>query len=99
MSFLSPFFRNPITDFTGPLLSAQTGLRCAEFEMKMMNCYEAYGYPKGMKMCEAYYDDFKECCTREKQVLRMHAIMTERDRQAKIDKNVKYEKPPAMHAL
>jgi len=68
MSFLSPFFRNPITDFTGPLFSAQTGLRCAEFEMKMMNCYEAYGYPKGMKMCEAYYDDFKECCTREKQV-------------------------------
>jgi len=29
----------------------------------------------------------------------MNAIMTERDRQAKIDKNVKYEKPPAMHAL
>lgn len=68
MSFLSPFLRNPITDFTGPLMSAQTGLRCADFEMRLMNCFEAYGYPKGIEKCEAYYDDFKECCTRDKQV-------------------------------
>lgn len=68
MSFLSPYFRNPITDFTGGLATAQTGVRCAEFEMNLMNCYEAYGYPKGMEVCRAYYDDFEECCTRYKQV-------------------------------
>ena len=95
MAFLSPFFRNPITDLTGPLMSAQTGVRCADFEMKLMNCYEAYGYPKGMEICQAYYDDFKECCTREKQMTRVQAIQNERERQAKPE----YEKPPAMHAF
>ncbi|XP_025195077.1 NADH dehydrogenase [ubiquinone] iron-sulfur protein 5 [Melanaphis sacchari] len=95
MAFLSPFFRNPITDFTGPLMSAQTGVRCADFEMKLMNCYEAYGYPKGIEVCQAYYEDFKECCTREKQMSRIVAIQNERERQAKPE----YEKPPAMHTF
>jgi len=98
MSFLSPFLRNPITDFTGPLMSAQTGIRCADFEMKMMNCYEAYGYPRAMELCQVYYDDFQECCTRSKQMSRVEAIQTERERQAKTN-NVGYEKPPAMHTL
>jgi len=80
-------------------MSAQTGLRCAEFEMKMLNCFEAYGYPKGMEACQLYHDDFKECCTREKQMSRVYAIQRERARQAKQKKDIEYEKPPAMHAF
>ncbi|XP_050424182.1 NADH dehydrogenase [ubiquinone] iron-sulfur protein 5 [Adelges cooleyi] len=98
MSFLSPFIRNPVTDFTGPLLSAQFGLRCADFEMKMVNCFEAYGHPLAIEKCEVYYEDFKECCTREKQMTRVQTIQKERALQAKRQgKEEDFENPPVMH--
>ncbi|XP_050521992.1 NADH dehydrogenase [ubiquinone] iron-sulfur protein 5 [Daktulosphaira vitifoliae] len=100
MFFFTPFIRNPITDLTGPIMTAQLGQRCAEFEMRMMNCFEAYGNPLGYQKCQDYYEDFKECCTREKQMTRIYAIQKERSLQAKIQgKGKEYENPPVMHTF
>jgi hypothetical protein len=37
--------------------------RCGEFEMRMMECLEAYGVKRGLThpRCEALAGDFKEC--------------------------------------
>jgi len=62
MAFLQPFLRNPLSDVTGALYNHQLS-RCAEFEMRMMECLEAYGVNRGQKEseCKALADDFHEC--------------------------------------
>ena len=68
---LGPFFRSPLTDLTGCLINHQSGGKCAEFEMDMMDCLEAYGMDKGAVKCKDLIADFQECVSQKKQILRM----------------------------
>lgn len=67
---ITPFFRSPFTDLTGSLINHQTYDKCGELEMNMMDCLEAYGAERGQKMCKDLVDDFNECFTMHKQMLR-----------------------------
>ncbi|GLG96986.1 Protein of unknown function [Gryllus bimaculatus] len=78
---LIPFFRNPITDLTGSLVSRQHFEKCGEFEMRMLQCLEAYGMDRGKQKCADLIEDFSECQTKWKQVLRVDAMRIERNRQ------------------
>lgn len=69
---LSPFLRLPLTDLTGCLINHQTYDKCGKFEMKMMDCLEAYGAERGKKQCADLVADFQECVSMEKQLLRFH---------------------------
>ena len=68
MANVVPYFRSPFTDLTGSLINHQTYGRCEDFEMRMMNCLEAYGAERGRKKCKDLIDDFHECSSLKKQV-------------------------------
>lgn len=67
---LGPFLRSPLTDLTGCVVNHQTYGKCAEFEMDMMDCLEAYGVNKGAVKCKDLIGDFQECVGMKKQMLR-----------------------------
>lgn len=69
---LTPYLRNPLTDLTGCLVNHQQYGRCGDFEIDMMECLEAYGLEKGRKKCADLIDDFNECHTQRKQLLRFN---------------------------
>lgn len=66
----TPFFRSPFTDLTGALVNAQHYDKCGPMEMRMMECFEAYGTALGEKKCVDLVDDFTECYNMRKQQLR-----------------------------
>ncbi|RZC43074.1 Ndufs5 domain containing protein [Asbolus verrucosus] len=80
---LSPFFKSPLTDFSGAVVSHQWGGRCANLELKALDCLEAYGLDRGVKVCESLILDFQECSLRTKENQRYLAMRAERERQYK----------------
>lgn len=68
---LTPFIRTPLTDLTGGLINHQNFGRCANLELKMMDCLEAYGLDRGKQKCSDLMDDFKECHLKKKQYQRV----------------------------
>lgn len=76
-NILSPVFRSPVTDLFGSVINHQQYGRCARYEMKMMECMEAYGLDKGKVKCVDMIDDFNECHYMTKQYLR-HMVKSSR---------------------
>lgn len=79
---VAPLLRTPFTDMFGITFTAQwvEGL-CADLEMQVVDCLDAYGLDRGIKKCDALIQDFKECATRDKQNKRTLAMVIERERQ------------------
>lgn len=73
---LTPFFRSPLTDFTGGLINSQHYGRCGEFELDMLECIEAYGQDRGKIKCKVLIEDFHECITMTKQTARLDVSLT-----------------------
>lgn len=71
---VTPFLRIPLTDFTSSLMNMQMYERCGNFEMNYIDCLEAYGGERGKTKCKDLLEDLRECCTREKQFLRIKVI-------------------------
>lgn len=69
---LFPFFRSPFTDLTACMVNHQQYDKCGKFEMKMMECLEAYGMDQGKDKCKLLIEDFQECVGMNKQMLRVH---------------------------
>lgn len=78
---LDPWFKSFFTDLTGDHFSNQYFGECADLEMKLLDCLEAYGMHKGIRKCEVLMEDFKECVYKRKQFDRIFAMRTERHRQ------------------
>lgn len=94
---LSPFFKSPLTDFTGTVISHQYGSRCGPYELKALDCLEAYGLDKGYKVCLDLVTDFQECAIRTKEYGRYLAMRNERERQYRAgerSKEDRYAEPP-----
>lgn len=66
---ITPIIKTPFTDLVGNIGHHQYYGRCADFEMKMMNCFEAYGLERGKVKCKDIIDDFEECHLMTKQVI------------------------------
>lgn len=96
-SVYAPAFRTPLTDLTGCIVSHQWDSKCAGFEMRAVDCLEAYGLNRGLEKCQDLLADFKECATREKQSSRYIAMRRERQRQywmGERSKEERYAPPP-----
>ncbi|KAH0817791.1 NADH dehydrogenase [ubiquinone] iron-sulfur protein 5 [Tenebrio molitor] len=94
---LSPIWKSPFTDFTGAIVSHQWGGRCADMEMRALDCLEAYGLDRGVKKCETLITDFQECALRKKEMGRIVAMHHERRRQynaGERSKEDRYAPPP-----
>lgn len=76
-----PCFRTPLTDLTGGIMTHQSFIRCNDFEMRAVECLEAYGATKGKIRCQDYLDDLRECMFEIKQLARVQAMRLERHRQ------------------
>ncbi|PSN43870.1 hypothetical protein C0J52_07738 [Blattella germanica] len=102
MTTVIPFFKSPFTDLTGGLVNHQNFGRCEDFEMRMMNCLEAYGAERGSKKCKDLIEDFRECSSLKKQMLRIEAMKAERARQYKAGERSKdkyYAESPKIDAF
>lgn len=82
-STFDPWLKSFATDLTGDLFSTQYFGQCADLEMKLLNCLDAYGLNRGLKKCEDLMVDFKECVYKTKQLDRISAMRNERQRQWK----------------
>lgn len=76
-----PFSRNPLTDLGGGIMTHQSFIKCNDFEMRAVECIEAYGAAKGRAKCQDYLDDLRECMFETKQIARVQAMRIERHRQ------------------
>lgn len=97
MSVLSPPFRIPLTDLTGCVISHQWDGPCKDFEMRAVDCLEAYGLNRGLQKCKDLVEDFKECHTRTKRNARLNAMRIERQKQYWLgdrSKEERYATPP-----
>lgn len=63
-----PFIRTPISDLSGAIGTHQNFGKCRNIEMKMINCFEAYGMNQAETKCVDLIDDYKECFYKTKQV-------------------------------
>lgn len=98
----SPPFRTPFTDVIGCLISHQWFGRCADLEMKAIDCLEAYGLYRGVNKCKDIIDDYKECALRGKQENRIIAMRMERQRQywmGERSKEDRYAEPPKVDSF
>lgn len=75
------WWKSPFTDIGGDLFSHQYFGRCADIEMKVVDCLEAYGLLRGKQKCDELIQDFNECSHRNKQNDRIKAMRYERERQ------------------
>ncbi|XP_017768177.1 PREDICTED: NADH dehydrogenase [ubiquinone] iron-sulfur protein 5 [Nicrophorus vespilloides] len=99
---VSPFFRTPFTDLTGCLISHQWYGRCADLELKTVECLEAYGMERGLRKCSDLMQDFRECGFRTKQISRNVAMRDERERQYKAGERSAanlYAEPPKLDSF
>lgn len=78
---VTPYIKTPFTDVTGHFMHSSFGGRCVDFEIKMMNCLEAYGAYRGERVCADLIEDFRECQFSLKQNARNAAMKKERERQ------------------
>uniref|UniRef100_A0A1B6FJI4 Uncharacterized protein n=1 Tax=Cuerna arida TaxID=1464854 RepID=A0A1B6FJI4_9HEMI len=78
---LTPILRTPFTDAFGLLGHHQHFGRCADFELAMMECMEAYGVDQSKIKCKDLIDDFAECHTQFKQIARENQMRMERHKQ------------------
>ncbi|XP_073973431.1 uncharacterized protein [Rhodnius prolixus] len=77
-----PYFKNPLSDLVGTLLTHQDTRQCAEMEMKAINCLEAYGNVRGVnEKCTDLLKDYIECFQLKKQRARFEEMRNERFRQ------------------
>nr|KAF7435248.1 hypothetical protein H0235_003439 [Vespula pensylvanica] len=65
--------------------TAQLVPKCANFELRAVECYEAYGFhgAQKKKLCQNYLDDLKECIYQIKSYYRISLMRQERKRQYK----------------
>lgn len=75
-------------------MTRQWGGRCANLELKAMECLEAHGFTKGMDSCKNLLDDFRECVYQDVQDRRLFAMWDERDRQYKAGQRKEHYAPP-----
>ncbi|ENN79485.1 hypothetical protein YQE_04129, partial [Dendroctonus ponderosae] len=98
MSILTPFFKSPLTDLTGSVISSQWGDGpCRDMEMKALDCLDAYGIRRGEVKCAELIKNFDECSVKIKQMNRTTAMRLERHRQhfaGERSKEDKYSKNP-----
>jgi len=100
---VQPMFKNFLTDMTSSLMTGQ-GQQCQDFEVNAMECIEYYGAHQGMEACKDWYEDYIECQSGAKQLLRQKAMFRKRHYenhleyiQGKRTWDETYEPPPKSH--
>merc|ERR1712066_521739 len=59
LKYWQPFYKSIFTDLGAHVMSSQGG-RCADFELKALECIEYYGAKQGITACKDWYDDYIE---------------------------------------
>lgn len=63
-----PFIKTPFTDIGAHMCTHQSYGKCNDFEMRAVECIEAYGHNKMESKCGKYLADLDECRQRTKVV-------------------------------
>lgn len=72
---VAPFIRTPLTDIVAHSMTYQSSDACPDFEMRTVECIEAYGLVKGKQKCKDYMADLEECLHKHKQVSTKYCIV------------------------
>ncbi|EFN61468.1 hypothetical protein EAG_03400 [Camponotus floridanus] len=94
--YCAPMFKGPVTDLFNQTRSLEFCKECADYELKYVDCLEAYGYHRGKKECRLLLEDMYECVMKIKRIKRVEVMMQERERQYKNGQREKLwaETPP-----
>ncbi|XP_006622114.1 uncharacterized protein LOC102672861 [Apis dorsata] len=92
-NFMEPIFKTPLTKIFGISIHSQYYSTCKNFELRLAECVEAYGFYKGQEKCKALILDLDECLYKEKRMHRQEIINGEFQRQINAGER-KYEKAP-----
>jgi len=68
-----PFLNLPVTDMLA-LPVCRQNTKCADLELKSLECMEYYGAQRGVVICQDYYDDWHECQSKNLQFLRLRMM-------------------------
>jgi len=71
--YTKPLLNLPIADMLAQPLTRQFQ-KCADLELKCLECLEYYGAHRGTVLCQDYYDDWKECSAGNLSELRVRAM-------------------------
>ena len=88
-----PAFRTPWTEALGSTYNYQDHPFCRDFELRLANCVEAYGWYRSQEKCTLLFKDLEECLYSQKRNKRISLMQQERARQSK--KGQKREYLPA----
>lgn len=80
--------------FTNLFITAQSSKECADFELRVIDCVDAYGFYRAEDKCRNLIADFHECVFMTKQVKRSILMYQERSRQVKEGKREFLPPPP-----
>lgn len=81
MKWQSPFIKTPVTDWFNQVFNFQCRKDCANYEIQLADCMEAYGYHRGKEKCRLIIEDMYECLFMWKRTRRVFEMHAERYRQ------------------
>jgi len=66
-----PLVRSPLSDVTAAIGHQDGNEECLPFQLRYIDCCEAYGNVQCRQKCKYYYQDYVECATQWKQHARI----------------------------
>lgn len=97
MKWAPPLLKGPPTDLFHHVRGLQSMKECSQYELKYMECMEAYGYQRGKEKCRLILEDMYECAFKLKRLQRVYLMQGERLRQFKNGEREKlYEETPPL---
>lgn len=89
----NPIIRGPWADIFPRIVHLQDHPHCADRELKVVDCMDAYGFYRGQDKCRALLEDMYECVTAAKRHRRVELMMDERERQEKSGQRKPEDRP------
>lgn len=97
MKWGAPMFKGPMTDIFLNVRNFQDHKECAQYELKYIDCMEAYGYHRGKEKCRLILEDMYECILGIKRQRRVQDMQRERIRQFESgEREKKFEDTPPL---
>lgn len=75
-----PALRTPWTEALGSAYTYQDHPICRDFELRLVDCVEAYGWYRSQEKCNLLFKDLEECLYNLKRNKRLFLMKQERSR-------------------
>ncbi|XP_076235433.1 NADH dehydrogenase (ubiquinone) 15 kDa subunit isoform X2 [Calliopsis andreniformis] len=81
--YITPLIKAPWTEITSNIGTYQQHPECRDFEFRLADCVEAYGWYRSLEKCDLLFKDLEECAYNLKRNKRLGIMLQERKRQGR----------------